>query len=259
MPLKLCGCALHRFRHRHPNWTLLIKKIFKFFSALMQWLAFTIFFATTLLHLRTHSLKNYSLIFLHAFTLKFLITLPTNILRMKNQLIQLIHLFLHSTLMIRPFFLRYFIPYFCIFLGNSKFYHKDRYRTVKKGRRPRTTDDLYLPLASNSLSQKPPLLARAFSRSFHSAADHSSICRRNRRRSKKVWLFRPIKAACNSNKALSPAADRRCFSHRSPYKVCRKVENRAEIGGIVYTNPACPLYWRVACRHISSPNSDREE
>ena len=67
-------------------------------------------------------LKNYSLIFLHVFTLIFLITLPTNTPRMKNQFIQLIHLFPHSTLIIRPTFLRYFIPYFCIFLCNSKIF-----------------------------------------------------------------------------------------------------------------------------------------
>ena len=107
-----------------------------------------------------------------------------------------------------------------------------------KNRRPRTTDDLYLPLASYSISQKPPLLARAFTRSFHSTADHSSIFRRNNRRSKIVWLFQPIEAACSSKRALSPAADSKCSSHRSPYKNCRKVPKRAQIGGIVHTNPA---------------------
>ena len=40
---------------------------------------------------------------------------------MKNQSIQLINLFLHSTLMIRPTFLRYFIPYFCIFYATPSF------------------------------------------------------------------------------------------------------------------------------------------
>ena len=76
---------------------------------------------------------------------------------------------------------------------------------------------------------------------------------------KEVWLFQLINAACNSKRALSPAADSKCSSDRSPHKDCRKVANRAEIGGIVYTNPACPLFCPVASRHISSHNSDRDE
>ena len=66
-----------------------------------------------------------------------------------------------------------------------------------------------------------------------------------------------INAACKSKRALSPAAD----SKSSPVSVqdCGKVANRAEIGGIAYRNPACPLFCRVASRHISSPNSDRDE
>ena len=115
MPRIFYECASPRFRHRPPNWILMIEVTFKFISALKQWLVCTIFFAIIPFHVRTHSSKNYLLIFLHAFILIFLITLPTNTLRMKNQLIQLIHLFLHSTLMIRPTFLRYFLSYFCIF------------------------------------------------------------------------------------------------------------------------------------------------
>ena len=63
--------------------------------------------------LRYHSLKstdpflkNYSLIFLHVFTPISLISLLTNTPRLKNQFFQMIHLFLHTTLMIRPTFLR---------------------------------------------------------------------------------------------------------------------------------------------------------
>ena len=179
---------------------------------------------------------------------------------MMNQPIPSILRLLHSILTIQPTFLKKLLYLFYLFMQLQNFFTtRTGTGPYKKSRRPRTTGYLYLPLASYSISQKPPLLARAFTRSFHSSADHSSICRRNNRRSKKVWLFQPIKAACNSNRALSPAADRRCSSHRSPYKDCRKVANRAEIGGIVYTNPACPLYWREASRHISSPNSDRED
>ena len=75
----------------NPNLPFTQKIIFKFTLALRQWLVYTIFFSTTLLHLRTLSLENYSLFFLHAFTLIFLITLPTNTPRMKHQFIQLIH------------------------------------------------------------------------------------------------------------------------------------------------------------------------
>ena len=101
---------------------------------LKQWLACTIFFAITRLHVRTHSSKNYSLIFLHVFILIFLITLPTNTPRMKHQFIQLIHPFLHSTLMIRPTFLRYFIPYLCIFFVQLQiFLQRRRAQDRRKG------------------------------------------------------------------------------------------------------------------------------
>ena len=83
MPLILCECALHRFRQRLPNWTLLIKVTFKFTLALKQWLVCTISSATILLNLRTHSSKNYSLIFLPVFILIF-----SNTPRMRNQFIQ---------------------------------------------------------------------------------------------------------------------------------------------------------------------------
>ena len=92
------------------------KVIIKFISALKQWLVCTIFFAIARLHVRTHSSKNYLFTFLRVFTPIFLITLPTNIPRMKNQFIQLIHLSLHSTVMIRPTFHSCFISCFCVFL-----------------------------------------------------------------------------------------------------------------------------------------------
>ena len=142
MPLILYECASLRFRHRPPNWIPMIKVTFKFISALKQWLACTIFFATIPLHVRTHSSKNYSPISLHAFTLIFSITLSMSTPRMRNQSIQLTHLFLNSTLMIRLTFLKYFIAYLVFFLCNSKiFTTRTVTRDIQKGRRPRTTDD----------------------------------------------------------------------------------------------------------------------
>ena len=115
-----------------------------------QWLVCTIFFAITCLQVRTHSSKNYLLTFLRVFTPIFLITLPTNIPRMKNQFIQLIHMSLHSTLMIRPTFLSCFISYFCIFFMQFQIFSpqgrwhttykraagRERPTTRKKGPRP---------------------------------------------------------------------------------------------------------------------------
>ena len=77
------------------NLDLTDKVIIKFTLALKQWLVCTIFSATVLLHLRTDSWKNYSLISLHVFTLISSITLPTNTLRMMLQFILLTPLFLH--------------------------------------------------------------------------------------------------------------------------------------------------------------------
>ena len=142
MPLILYECASLRFRHRPPNWIPMIKVTFKFISALKQWLACTIFFATIPLHVRTHSSKNYSPISLHVFTLIFSITLSMSTPRMRNQSIQLTHLFLNSTLMIRLTFFKYFIPYFVFFLCNSKSLLQGRWhRTYKRvaGRERPTT------------------------------------------------------------------------------------------------------------------------
>ena len=122
MPLILYECVSPRFRHRPPNWIPMIKVTFKSISALKQWLVCTIFFAIIPLHVRTHSSQNYSPISLHGFILIFSITLFMSTLRMKSQSIQLTHLFLNSTLMIRLTFLKNFISYFCIFLCNSKIF-----------------------------------------------------------------------------------------------------------------------------------------
>ena len=102
MPLISCECALHRFRQRPPNWTLLIKVIFKFTLALKKWQVCTISSAVTLLHLRIHSSKNYSLISLHVSTLISSNISPTNTLHMMNQFTQLTLQFLHFIPMIQP-------------------------------------------------------------------------------------------------------------------------------------------------------------
>ena len=144
MPLIMCECASHRFRHKPPNWTLPIKVIFKFTLALKPWLVCKIFFAMFLSHLRIPSLKNYCLIFLHVLTLISSTTWFMNIPRMMNQFIQLIHLFLHSILTVRLTFPIYFIPYFLCFLyATPKLLPLGRARDSRKGpsaendRRPR--------------------------------------------------------------------------------------------------------------------------
>ena len=73
----------------------MIKAIFKSTSAPKQWLACMIFFAIILLHLRTHSSENCSLIFLHVSTLISLFLSPTNTPQMMNQFIQSTLRFLH--------------------------------------------------------------------------------------------------------------------------------------------------------------------
>ena len=85
MPLILYEYALQRFRHKPPKWILMISATFKSTSAPKQWLVCMIFFAIILLHLRIHSLRNYSLISLHVSTVISSITSPTNIPRMMNQ------------------------------------------------------------------------------------------------------------------------------------------------------------------------------
>ena len=140
MPLILYECASLRFRHRPPNWIPMIKVTFKFISALKQWLACMIFFATIPLHVRTHSSKNYSPISLHAFTLIFSITLSMSTPRMRSQSIRSTLQLLHFILTTQLTFLKYFHCYYS--LCNSKiFTTRTVARDIQKGRRPRTTDD----------------------------------------------------------------------------------------------------------------------
>ena len=120
MPLISCECALPQFRHIPPNWTLLIKVIFKFTLALKQWLVCTISSATIHLHLRIHSSKNYLLISLDVSTFISSITLPTNTLQMMNQSIQSTLQFLHFIPRIQLFFLNYFYI-FLIFYATPRF------------------------------------------------------------------------------------------------------------------------------------------
>ena len=136
----LCECALHRFQHRPPNWTLMIKVIFKFNWALKQWLVCSIFFATILLPLRTHSSTNYSLIFLRVFILIFSIMSPTNTPRIRNQSIQSTLQFLHIILTIQLTFLKYFYI-FVIFQATPRLLPQGLHWTYKKaaGRERPTT------------------------------------------------------------------------------------------------------------------------
>ena len=140
MPLILCECELHQFHPRPPNWTILIKVIFKFTLDLKQWLVCTIFSATILLHLRTHSSRNYSLIFLHVSILIFFIISPTNTLRMKNHSIRSTTQILHSILTIQPTFFKYFYIFFC-FYATPNFTTRTGTGRYKKaaGREPPTT------------------------------------------------------------------------------------------------------------------------
>ena len=70
------------------------------------------FFVIILSHLRTHSLKNYSLIFLHVFILKFSIISPMDTPRMKNQSILSTLPLLHFTPTFQLIFLKYFYIFF---------------------------------------------------------------------------------------------------------------------------------------------------
>ena len=135
----LCECALHRFRQKPPNWTLLIKVSFKFILALKQWLVCTIFSATILLHLRSHSSKIYSLIFLHVSILIFPIISPTNTPRVRNQFIRSTLQFLHFILTLQLTFPNYFFISF--FYATQNFLPQRRALDIQQGRRTRTTDD----------------------------------------------------------------------------------------------------------------------
>ena len=140
MPLILCEYALHQFRPRPPNWTLLIKVIFKFTLDLKQWLVCMTFSAIILSHLRIHFSKNYSLIFLHAFILIFLIISPMNTPRMRTQSIQSTLQFLHFILTIQLTSPNYFYT-FLIFHATPRFLPQGwhwTYKTAAGGERPTT-------------------------------------------------------------------------------------------------------------------------
>ena len=142
MPLILYECASLRFRHRPPNWIPMIKATFKFISALKQWLAYTIFFATIPLHVRTHSSKNYSPISLHVFTLIFSITLSMSTPRMRSQSIRSTLQLLHFILTTQLTFFKYFIPYFVFFYATPRFLPQGRWHATYKraaGREQPTT------------------------------------------------------------------------------------------------------------------------
>ena len=94
--------------------------ISKFILVLKQWLVCMIFSAINPLHLRIHSSKNYSLIFLHVSTLISSITLPMNNPQMMNQLIQSTLQFLRFIPTIRFLFLNNFYI-FLIFYATPRF------------------------------------------------------------------------------------------------------------------------------------------
>ena len=106
---------------------------------LKQWLVCTIFSATILFHLRTHSSKNYSLIFLHVFILLFLIISATNSPRMKNHSIRSTPQLLHSILTIQPTFLKYLYIFFCFYATPNFTTRKGTGRYKKAAGRERPT------------------------------------------------------------------------------------------------------------------------
>ena len=98
----LCVCVSSNFPI-NPNFTLPRKVFFKFISAAKLRLVHTKFFAITLLHVLIPCSKSCSLFslldFLHSSSI---LSLMKTVIT--KQLIHLIHLFLHFTLMIRTFF-----------------------------------------------------------------------------------------------------------------------------------------------------------
>ena len=120
MPLILYEYALHRSRHKPPNWILMISATFKSTSAPKQWLVGMIFPAIILLHLQIHSSKKFSLISLHVPTLISLIISPTNIPRMMNQSILSTLQFLHFIPTIQLIFFNCFYTF--LFFCNSKIF-----------------------------------------------------------------------------------------------------------------------------------------
>ena len=136
--------------------------IIKFTLALKQWLIFSTSSAIILLPPRIFSSKNYSLTSLHVSTLISSIISLTNTLQMMNQFIQSTLQFLLFILMIQLTFPEYFIS-FLFFMQLQDFYHHRRVQNIKKGRRPRMTDDPNEGPEAYSTSMKPPDSADFFS------------------------------------------------------------------------------------------------
>ena len=155
-------CASHRFGHKPPNWILIINATFNFTLAPKRWLVCTTFSVTILLHLRIHSYRNYSPVFLHVFILISSITLLTNTPWMMNQPIQSTLQFLPFILTIQPPFLKPFYT-LLVFYATPRFLPPSPGTKHKKGRRPRTTDDPEEGPKAYSTSMKPPDSANLFS------------------------------------------------------------------------------------------------
>ena len=169
MPLILYEYALDRFRHKPPNWILMISATFKFISAPKRWLTCTIFSAMILLHLRIHSSKNYLPISLHVFTIISSITSPTNTPRMMSQSILLTSLFLRVFPTIHPIFLNWF-NIFLILYATPNFTTKDQHPSVKKPPRAKRLPTTRRRARRLYKSIKPPELASNSSCSRFSAS-----------------------------------------------------------------------------------------
>ena len=106
------------------------KVTFKSTLAPRRWLAYTIFFAINPLHVRTHSSKNYSPIYLHVFTLIFSITLFMSTPRTRSQSIQSTLQLLHFIRTTPLIFLKYFYTLF-YFVCTSKVLTKTSMTSVE--------------------------------------------------------------------------------------------------------------------------------
>ena len=119
----------------NPNLPFTKKVISRLNLFLKRWLVCTTFSAIIPLYLRIHSLKNYSLIFLHVSTLIYSVILSTNTPRKTNQSNHSIPQSLHFILIVQPTFPKYFSIVLPFFYATPNFYNEDQHPTVKKGRR----------------------------------------------------------------------------------------------------------------------------
>ena len=123
---------------------------------LKLWLVFTTFFAIILLHLWIHSSKNYSLIFLHIFFLISSKTSSTNTPRMTNQsflsTLQVL-LFILTIPFISPKHI--FLTFLLFFCATPEFLRRRRAQDIKKGHRPRTTDNPEESPVASKLQEAP--------------------------------------------------------------------------------------------------------